>query len=67
MTTRSMHDFCREGETSWCGWKRDIAKGTQEYMHKSPLPPAVAGVVKPTFEALSADELLPGRSYSKPE
>lgn len=52
------HDYCPEGETSWCGWQRDRAKGTHAYKHKSPLPPAVVEVVKPTFEALSTDELL---------
>ena len=52
------HQFCPEGETSWCGWQRDKAKGTHDYKHKSPLLPAVVEVVKPTFEALSADELL---------
>lgn len=65
------HDYCPEGETSWCGWQRDRAKGTHAYKYKSPLAPAVVEVVKPTFEALSADELLDRtlsrRSYSKPE
>lgn len=52
------HQYCPEGETSWCGWQRDQAKGTNDYKHKSPLAPAVVEVIKPTFEALSADELL---------
>ena len=52
------HDHYPEGETSWCGWQRDQAKGTDSYQHKSPLAPAVVAVIRPTFEALSADELL---------
>ena len=52
------HDYCPKGENSWCGWQRDVAKGVQTYKHKSPLAPAVVEVIKPVFEALSADELL---------
>jgi len=52
------HDYCPEGETSWCGWQQDQAKGTDSYQHKSPLAPAVVEVIKPTFEALSANDLL---------
>ena len=32
------HDHCPEGETSWCGWQRDQAKGTDSYQQKSPWP-----------------------------
>ena len=52
------HAFCPGGEDSWCGWQRDQAKGTNSYKHRSPLAPAVVVVIKPTFEALSADNLL---------
>ena len=52
------HDYSPEGETSWCGWQRDQAKGTDSYKHKSPLPSAVVEVIKPTCETLSADDLL---------
>ena len=46
------------GEQSWCGFKRDISKGTADYVHKSPIPEAVADAIYPTFEALSDESLL---------
>ena len=52
------HNYCPKGENSWCGWQRDVAKGVQTYKHKSRLAPAVVEVIKPVFEALSADNLL---------
>ena len=52
------HNYCPEGETSWCGWQRDQKKGADSYKHKSPSPSAVVEVIKPTFETLSADDLL---------
>ncbi|KAL9984703.1 hypothetical protein ACROYT_G007029 [Oculina patagonica] len=53
-----LHQYCPEGETSWCGWQRDQAIESNDYKHKPPLTPAVDEVIKPTFKALSADELL---------
>ena len=52
------HDLWPEGENSWCGFQRDIAKGTSDYIHKNPIPEAVANVILPTFEALSEESLL---------
>lgn len=43
------HDYCPEGEDSWCGWQRDQPKGSNSYKHRSPLAPAVLEVLKPTF------------------
>ena len=52
------HDLCPEGENSWCGFQRDAAKGTSDYIHKDPIPEAVANAILPTFEALSEESLL---------
>lgn len=52
------HDLCPEGENSWCGFQRDAAKGTSDYIHKDPIPGAVANAILPTFEALSEESLL---------
>lgn len=52
------HGLCPEGENSWCGFQRDIAKETTDYVHKDPIPEAVANVILPTFEALSEESLL---------
>ena len=52
------HDLCPPGEQSWCGFQRDISKGTADYVHESPIPEAVADAIYPTFEALSDESLL---------
>ena len=52
------HDLCPPGEQSLCGFQRDISKGTADYVHKSPIPEAVADAIYPTFEALSDESLL---------
>ena len=52
------HDLCPAGETSWCGYQRDKAKGTADYSHQHPLPEAVADAILPVFESLSDRELL---------
>ena len=52
------HDLCQEGENSWCGFQRDVAKGTTVYVYKNPIPEAVADVIYSTFEALSEESLL---------
>ena len=28
------HGLCPEGENTWCGFQRDIAKGTSDYVHR---------------------------------
>ena len=45
------HDLCPEGENLWCGFQKDTAKGTLAYIHKDPIPEAVANAILPTFEA----------------
>ena len=52
------HDLCPPGEHSWCGFQRDVARGTSEYEHNNPLPEAVANAILPIFESLSDEELL---------
>ena len=52
------HGFCPPGEASWCGFQRDVARGTSDYTHESPIPEAVADAIFPTFEALSEESLL---------
>ena len=54
----SDHDFCPPSEKSWCGFQRDIAKGTSVSTHESPIPEAVADAIFPTLEALSEESLL---------
>ena len=54
----SDHDPCPEGENLWCGFQRDDAKGTSDYIHKDPIPEAVANAILPTFEVVS-EECLP--------
>lgn len=55
---RPDHDFCPPGDDSWCGFQRDVAKGTSDYQHNHPLPKAVANGILPIFEALSDEDLL---------
>ena len=52
------HDLCPPGEHSWCGYQRDLARGTSDYEHTHPLPAAVADAIYPVFEALSDKDLL---------
>lgn len=52
------HDLSPTGENSWCGFQRDLAKGTSAYKHEHPLPKAVGNAILPTFEALSDEALL---------
>ena len=46
--------MCPTGQTSWCKYNRNPA----EYVHKNPLPKAVAVHIKPVFDRLSDSELL---------
>jgi hypothetical protein len=52
------HNLCPEGETSWCGYQRDLAKNTNEYSHSHPLPEAVSDSILPVFTDLSKSRLL---------
>ena len=51
------HHLCPSGETSWCGYNWDTAKGTADYSHQRLLPEAVADPILPVLESLS-DQLL---------
>ncbi|XP_046850412.1 uncharacterized protein LOC124443906 [Xenia sp. Carnegie-2017] len=52
------HNLCPKGESSWCGYQRDIVKNTQEYSHSHPLPEAVSQCILPVFTDLSKSHLL---------
>ncbi|XP_026471717.1 uncharacterized protein LOC113375996, partial [Ctenocephalides felis] len=54
------HQFCPEGEDSWCKWRKAEANNELDQFHhdKSPLIPQVQEAIKPVFEDLSKDELL---------
>ena len=52
------HDLCPKGESSWCGYQRDLVKNTQEYSHSHPLPEAVSQCILPVFTDLSKSHLL---------
>ncbi|CAH2097512.1 unnamed protein product [Euphydryas editha] len=54
------HQFCPEGEDSWCKWRKAEAKNELDQFHhdKPPLIPEVQVAIKPVFEDLSKDELL---------
>ena len=57
---RPQHDNCPQGEDSWCGWQRDVAKGTTTYKHTHPLPQSIVDVLQPIFQRLSNPVLLEG-------
>ena len=42
---RPQHDNCPQGEDSWCGWQRDVAKGTTTCKHTHPLPQSIVIVL----------------------
>ena len=44
------HDLCPPGENSWCGFQRDLEKGTSDYEHAHPLPGAVANTIHPVMK-----------------
>ena len=52
------HDLYPPGADSWCGFQRDQANGTTDYLHDHPIPEAVANAIYPTFEASSDESLL---------
>ena len=56
------HQFCPEGEESWCGWQRAEAikrRGEDaEYKHKDGLPEAVYQKILPVYQPLSQRDLL---------
>ena len=56
--TNKWHHYCPAGETSWCGFMQDKAKGTNNYKPGKGLPLPVVTAIKPIYSRLSADELL---------
>lgn len=52
------HQYCPEGEQSWCGWQRMKAGEQQDYPHTNPLPMAIFDVVKPLYLRLAERQLL---------
>ena len=55
--TNPDHKLCPEGETSWCGYQRDLAKNTQEYLHSHLLLKAVSDSILPVFIDHSKSQL----------
>ena len=56
---KPQHQFCPDGEDSWCKFKQDIATGQETYRpYKYPLPEAVFSVVISKIESLAAPNLL---------
>lgn len=53
------HNYCPTGEKSWCGFQKDIALGTTDYVPGPGLPMSIVlKYIKPVYADLSKDELL---------
>ena len=52
------HKHCAKGEKSWCGFQRDLAKGTKTYKGSNRLPEVFFQHLQQIFSRLSADYLL---------
>lgn len=52
------HEYCPEGEDSWCEWQKRTALGMELEPHPTPLHPDVQKEILPIYEDLSRDELL---------
>jgi len=54
------HDYCPEGEDSWCKWRKAESLGLLDnFKHtRVPLDSRVQEVIKPIYEDLSRDDLL---------
>ena len=52
-----MHEYCPEGNDSWCKWQKDQTNGTSSFKAKN-VAPAVMQEILPRFEALWDDNLL---------
>lgn len=55
---RPLHTYCPNGESSWCGYKRDQANKTSTYKHGKGLPLPIIAELKPVYARLSEDDLL---------
>ncbi|GFU62158.1 uncharacterized protein TNCV_2473931 [Trichonephila clavipes] len=56
-----MHGKCPEGESSWCFYKRAIAKGETPGSHssmKTYLSPQVVEKIMPVYQRLASDTIL---------
>ena len=57
--TNTQHQYCPQGEDSWCKWRKAEANNElDQFHHKPPLKPEVQDAIKPIFEDLSKDDLL---------
>ncbi|GFU50436.1 uncharacterized protein TNCV_3906461 [Trichonephila clavipes] len=58
---KPMHGKCPEGESSWCFYKRAIAKGETPGSHssmKTYLSPQVVEKIMPVYQRLASDTIL---------
>ena len=55
---KQYHNYCPDGETSWCSYKTDKIKDENRYKPGPGLPLDVISELKPLFARLSDDELL---------
>ncbi|GFX02775.1 uncharacterized protein TNCV_4437571 [Trichonephila clavipes] len=58
---KPMHGKCPEGESSWCFYKRAIAKGETPGSHssmKTYLSPQVVEKIRPVYQRLASDTIL---------
>ena len=61
MDDKPKHEYCPNGEDSWCGFQRYVAMNTHEYKHLNPqLPKAVVKEIKPVFYRLSDQNCVEG-------
>ena len=52
------HDYCPEGESSWCKFQRANALGQTPPAHRTTIPKAIGKVIQPVFNRLSEESLL---------
>ena len=48
---KQMHQYCPEGENSWCGWQKDKVLGTKTFQPKN-IAPAVMKEILTVFQGL---------------
>ena len=54
----SQHQFCPQGNKSWCKYQADIANETNTYIHKPGLPVYARDKIMHIFRDLGSEELL---------
>ena len=52
------HSMCPRDANTWCKWQLGKINGTSIYKDKISIPMAIHTIIKPIFNALSADDLL---------